>query len=203
VEDEYLSREVQLHIAFEVISQLDKAADFKWLSPEELSLCDFLDQQIWSLQLIIEAQDDAPFLPQASIASAQVPLPPQPEVDDECLTPEVLLHLAFEVISQLDKAEDSRWLSPEELSLQDFPTEHIRSLQVVVVEQGIAPSLTQASIASAQVSLPSQPTVASDGRCSGVVAQISLALSMRDGRQVVDLSVFSSCGHDAMLSPHW
>jgi hypothetical protein len=116
-EDEYLSLEVWLHIAFEVIFQLDKAEDFRWLSLEDLCLCDFLVEQIRSLQLVVEAQDDAPFLPQASIASSQVLLPPQPKVDDVCLTSEVLLHIAFEVISQLDKAKDSRWLSPEGLSL--------------------------------------------------------------------------------------
>jgi hypothetical protein len=97
--------------------------------------------------LVVKAQDDAPFLPQASIASSHVPLPPQPEVGDECLTPQLLLHIAFEVISQLDKGEDSRWLQPEELSLWDFLVEQIQSLQLAVVEQGIAPSLPKASIA--------------------------------------------------------
>jgi hypothetical protein len=41
---------------------------------------------------------------QASVALTHVPLPPQPEVEDECLKPEVLLHIMVEVISQLDKA---------------------------------------------------------------------------------------------------
>jgi hypothetical protein len=94
------------------------------------------------------------------------------------------------VISQLGKAEESRWLSPEELSLCDFLVEQIRSLHLVVEEQDVAPSLTQASIASVS-------------HCSGTVAQISLASPVRDDGQVVDLSVFSSCGWDAMLSPPW
>jgi hypothetical protein len=49
VEDEYLLPEVRLHIAFEVVSQLDKAEDARWLSPKELSFCDFLVEQISSL----------------------------------------------------------------------------------------------------------------------------------------------------------
>jgi hypothetical protein len=48
-EDEYLLPEVRLHISFKVISQLDKAEDFRWLLPKELSLCDFLVEQIRSL----------------------------------------------------------------------------------------------------------------------------------------------------------
>jgi hypothetical protein len=89
VEDEYLLPEVRLHIAFEVVSQLDKAEDARWLSPKELSFCDFLVEQIWSLQLVVKMQDDAPSMFQASIALAQVSLPLQLEVEDECLTPEV------------------------------------------------------------------------------------------------------------------
>jgi hypothetical protein len=46
VEDDYLSPDMRLHIVFEVVSQLDKAEDFKWLSPEEVSLRDFLVEQI-------------------------------------------------------------------------------------------------------------------------------------------------------------
>jgi hypothetical protein len=44
--------------------------------------------------------------------------------------PEVLLHIAFEVVSQLYKykAKESRWLLPEELSVRDFLVEQIRSL---------------------------------------------------------------------------
>jgi hypothetical protein len=51
--------------------------------------------------------------------------PPSPEVEDECLTPEVLLHVAYEVVSQLDKAEESMLLSLEEHSLPDFLVEQI------------------------------------------------------------------------------
>jgi hypothetical protein len=42
VEDEYLSLEVRLHIAFDVVSQLGKAKYSMSLSPEELSLRNFL-----------------------------------------------------------------------------------------------------------------------------------------------------------------
>jgi hypothetical protein len=103
----------------------------------------------------------------------------------------------------LGKTEESMWLSPEELSLHVFLVEQIRPLRLVVEEQGIAPSLIQASITSAQDPLPSQPVVASVGRCSGTVTQISLDLLVRDGGLVVDLSIFSSGGWDAMLSPPW
>jgi archaellum component FlaC len=64
VEDEYLSLEEQLDITFEVVSQLDEAEVFRSLSPEELSLRVFLIEQIRSLQLIVEMQDDAPSLSQ-------------------------------------------------------------------------------------------------------------------------------------------
>jgi hypothetical protein len=42
--------------------------------------------------------------PQVSVAPAHVPPPSQPEVEDECFKPEVLLCITFEVIFQLDKA---------------------------------------------------------------------------------------------------
>jgi hypothetical protein len=41
-DDEDLALEVLLHVAFEVISQLDRAEVFRSLSIKELSLCDFL-----------------------------------------------------------------------------------------------------------------------------------------------------------------
>jgi hypothetical protein len=47
----------------------------------------------------------------------------QSEAEDDCLTPEVRLHIALKVVAQLDKAEDFRWLSPEELSLREFLVE--------------------------------------------------------------------------------
>jgi hypothetical protein len=37
---------MRLHVAFKVVSQLDMAEDFMSLLPEELSLHDFLDEQI-------------------------------------------------------------------------------------------------------------------------------------------------------------
>jgi hypothetical protein len=75
-------------------------------------------------------------------------------------------------------------------------------LQMVVEAQDDAPSLSQASFASAQDPLPPQPDVTSVCRCSGVVAQISLP-PVRDGRLVVDMSVFCICDQDVILSPPW
>jgi hypothetical protein len=63
----------------------------------------------------------------------EVCLPPQEE--DECLIPDVLLHIAYEVVSQLDNAADFRQLSLGELSRQDFLVEQIDSLQLVVQAQ--------------------------------------------------------------------
>jgi hypothetical protein len=55
-----------------VVSQLDNAEDFRHLSLEELSLQDFLVQQIHSLQPVVEAQEDfASPLAQDSVVSAQ------------------------------------------------------------------------------------------------------------------------------------
>jgi hypothetical protein len=48
-EDEDLASEVLLHVAYEVVSQLDMAEDFRSLSLEEQSLCGFLVEQIHSL----------------------------------------------------------------------------------------------------------------------------------------------------------
>jgi hypothetical protein len=60
--DVCVTLEVQLHIALEVVAQLDKAKDFRWLLPEKLSLREFLVEQISSLRMVFEVQDDAPFL---------------------------------------------------------------------------------------------------------------------------------------------
>jgi hypothetical protein len=57
VEDDYLTSKDRLHIALEVVVQLDNAEDFRWLSPEELSLYEFLVEQTKSLQMVVEAQD--------------------------------------------------------------------------------------------------------------------------------------------------
>jgi hypothetical protein len=76
-------------------------------------------------------------------------------MDDECLVPEVLLHIAFTVISQLSKSEEYRLLSPEELSLRNFLVDQFRLLQLVVEEQGVAPSLIQAYVTLSQDPLPS------------------------------------------------
>jgi hypothetical protein len=60
----------------------------------------------------------------------EVCLPPQEE--DECLTPAVLLHIAYEVVSQLDNAADFRQLLLEKLSFRDFLVELMDSLQPMV-----------------------------------------------------------------------
>jgi hypothetical protein len=43
-----------------------------------------------------------------------------PELEDEHPSSEVLLYISYEVVSQLDGAEDYRLLSPEEQSLRYF-----------------------------------------------------------------------------------
>jgi hypothetical protein len=53
---------------------------------------------------------------------------PPPEVEDKCLTPEVLLRIAYEVVSQLDQAEEFRLLPLKECSLRDFLEEKISAL---------------------------------------------------------------------------
>jgi hypothetical protein len=83
-----------------------------------------------------------------------------PEVEDEDLVPEVLLHVAYEVVTQLDRAEEFRLLSLEEQSLRNFLVEQICSLQLVIEAQdGSTPSLAQEAIASAQDSWPNQETI--------------------------------------------
>jgi hypothetical protein len=58
-----------------------------------------------------------------------------PKDEDECLTPEILLHIAYEVVSQLDNAEEFRQFSLNELSLGDFLVEQIHILDPVVEAQ--------------------------------------------------------------------
>jgi hypothetical protein len=71
-EDENLDLEGLLHVAYEVVSQLVRAKEFRSLSLEEQSLHDFTVEQICSLRLVIEAQDgSAPSLAQEATASGQ------------------------------------------------------------------------------------------------------------------------------------
>jgi hypothetical protein len=97
--------------------------------------------------------------PEESIVSStmiqdEVCLPPQEE--DECLSPDVLLHIAYDVVSQLDNAADFWQLSLEELSLQDFLVEQIDSLQPVVEAQvDHATHLSQDTIESVHAPWPS------------------------------------------------
>jgi hypothetical protein len=84
----------------------------------------------------------------------EVFLPPQEE--DECVTLDVLLHIAYEVVSQLDDAADFWQLSFEELSLRDFLVEQIDSLQLVVQAQvDHATPLAEDTVDSVQASWPS------------------------------------------------
>jgi hypothetical protein len=75
-EDEYLTPVVLLHIAYEVVCKLDKTAYFRQLSLEELSLPDFLIEQIYYLEPVVEAQEDfATPLARDTVDSVQAPWP--------------------------------------------------------------------------------------------------------------------------------
>jgi hypothetical protein len=88
------------------------------------------------------------------------------ELEDEHLSPEVLLHIAYEVVSQLDRAEEFCPLSPDEEDLRDFLKDQIVSLQLVVkVQDATVPSMAQDSLALVQVSWL--------GHCSGPRTQSS------------------------------
>jgi hypothetical protein len=70
-----------------------------------------------------------------------------PELEDERPSSVVLLHIVYEVASQLDKAEDFRLLPPEEESLRDFLVDQITSSQLVVeVQNTVVPSMAQDSL---------------------------------------------------------
>jgi hypothetical protein len=127
--------------------------------------------------------------------------------EDEDLTPEVLLHVAYEVVSQLDRVEVYRSLSLEEQSLRNFLVEQIHSLRLVVEEQdGSAPSLAQEATALALDSRHDQESIVvpSIGRCLAIVGQSSHAPLLGVGRQMVVLSnpsddraiVLSPLGYD-------
>jgi hypothetical protein len=123
----------------------------------------------------------------------EVCLPPQEE--DECLSPDVLLHIAYDVVSQLDNAADFWQLSLEELSLQDFLVEQIDSLQPVVEAQvDHATHLSQDTIESVHAPWPSQPNAASFGRLYGAPACV-------DGQVVIDCCGPFSYTREVMLSP--
>jgi hypothetical protein len=134
VDGEDLGPEVLLHIAYEVVSQLDMVEVFRSLSLEEQSLHDFLGEQICSLQLVAAAgspqafEDDGYSLPDEEDEDLV------PVKEDRDLAPEVLLQVAYEVVSQLDMAEICRSLSLEEQYLRDFLVEQICSLRLVVEE---------------------------------------------------------------------
>jgi hypothetical protein len=110
VEEDDLATEVLLHVAFEVVSQLDRAKEFRLLSLKEQSLRGFLGEQIRSLQLVTTAgspqtfEDDDCSLPDEEDEDLA------PEEENEDLTLEVLLHVAYEVVSKLDRVEEFRSL---------------------------------------------------------------------------------------------
>jgi hypothetical protein len=191
VEDAYLAPEVLLHIAYEVVSQLDRVEGFQLLSLKEQSLRGFVGEQICSLQLVAAAgpshafEDDECSMPDEEDEDLA------PVGDHDELTLEVLLHVAYEVVSQLDRAEVFRSLSIEELSLRDFLVEQIRSLRLVIEEQDdLAPSLAQEATALAHDSRHDQEyiVVASVGCYPSTVGHSSHAPLLGNGGQVVVLS---------------
>jgi hypothetical protein len=135
VVDEDLSPQFLLDIGYEVDSQLERDEVFWSLSLKEQSLRVFLGEQIHSLQMVMAADSVQVF------EDDECSLPDEEDKDlalvgeDDDLSPEVLLHFAYEVMSQLDRAEVLRSLSLEELSLCDFLVEQIRCLQLVIEEQ--------------------------------------------------------------------
>jgi hypothetical protein len=119
-----------------------------------------------------------------------------PEEEDECLAIEILLHIAYEVVSQLDNAEDFIQLSLEEHSLRYFLVEQIHSLQVVIeAQEDFVPPLAQDIVVvvdSTQDPWASQSDVASFGCCSGTLMRVV-------GQ--VDWGGPSSCSREVILSP--
>jgi hypothetical protein len=100
-----------------------------------------------------------------SVFEDEVYLPPKDE--DECLTPEILLHIAYEVVSQLDNAEEFRQFSLDELSLGDFLVEQIHILEPVVeAQEDFVSPLAQDIVGLAQDPWPCQLDVTSFGRYS-------------------------------------
>jgi hypothetical protein len=96
-----------------------------------------------------------------------------PEEEDECLAPEVLLHIAYEVVSQLEKVEEFRQLSLEELSLRDFLVEQIHTLQPVVeAQEDLVPPLAHDIVDLAQDPWSSQPDVVSVDHYLGASARV-------------------------------
>jgi hypothetical protein len=105
------------------------------------------------------------------LASTEGEVCSPPEVEDDCLSPEVLLHIAYEVVSQLGRAEEFKQLLPEGLSLHNFLREQICTLKRMT-------TLLHLCLKSP---LPPQVGVG----CFGVAAQSSHAPSARDGGPVV------------------
>jgi hypothetical protein len=106
-----------------------------------------------------------------------------------------LLHIVYEVVSQLDNASDFWQWTLEELSLRDFRVEQIYSLQLVVEAQvNLAPPLVKDTIALVQAPWPSPPDAGSLGRLLGALVRV-------DGQVIADCYGPFSCTSEVMLSP--
>jgi hypothetical protein len=117
------------------------------------------------------------------------------DLDDDRLSSEVLLHIAYEVVSQLDRAEDFWLLSPDKQDLCDFLEDHITSLQLVVevasLQDTAAPSVVPDSLVLVQDSSPTQLGASSAMlRCQHSVLSVCalLAYSVLYTSMLVDVS---------------
>jgi hypothetical protein len=89
---------------------------------------------------------------QTPLAISEDELYSLPKLDDERLSPEVLLHIAYEVVSRLDRVEEFCLLSPDEQDLHYFLKDHIASLQLVLeVQDAAVPSMAQESLTLVQI----------------------------------------------------
>jgi hypothetical protein len=122
---------------------------------------------------------------QVPLAISDVELCSPLDLDGEHLSPEVLLHIAYEVVSQFDRAEVFCLLSSNELDLRDFLEDQIESLQLVVEEHDTAaPFMAQDALALDPS--PLQLGASSVGLCSGTRTQPLSTFPEWDGREMVD-----------------
>jgi hypothetical protein len=155
-EDTLSTSEIRLNIAMNVVSRLDAVEEARSLSVEELSLWEFLLDQILSLQELLEpsvvprcveelldrglvasppSADDILSPPVVEVQGAEVCFVPvmdaypEPSAMHSLLMPEIRLHIAINVVSHLKEAEEARSLSIEEPSLREFLLDQILVLQ--------------------------------------------------------------------------
>jgi hypothetical protein len=146
-EDTLPTSEIQLHIATNVVSRLDAVVEAMSLLVEELSLWEFILDQILSLQELLElslvpscveelldrelvtstpSTEDIPSPPavEGKVAEgssvAAVDDFPEPSVVDNLLMPEIRLHITINAVSCLNAVEEARSFSVKELSLREF-----------------------------------------------------------------------------------